>query len=50
LEKPDIKNCDFVEYRTWVMINWFLSTGNRIRKVRNVLIKDVNFEEGNVLQ
>lgn len=49
LKKPDINNCDFVEYRTWVMINWFLSTGNRMRTVRNIRIKDVNFEEENVL-
>jgi len=49
LEKPNLKNCDFVEYRTWVMINWLLSTGNRIRTARNVRIKDIDFNESVVL-
>jgi len=49
LEKPNIKNCDFVEYRTWVMINWFLSTGNRLRTARNIRIKDISFEEAQVV-
>lgn len=46
LEKPDLADCDFSEYRTWVMINWMLSTGNRIKTMRNVKIKDLDFESG----
>jgi len=48
LEKPDLNNCNFAEYRTWVMVNWFLSTGNRARSVRNIKIKDLNLNDGHV--
>ncbi len=46
LEKPNLKECDFAEYRTWVIINWLLSTGNRLRTVRGVKVKDLDFESG----
>jgi integrase/recombinase XerD len=46
LEKPDVKKCDFAEYRTWVLINWMMSTGNRIKTIRNIKIKDLDFESG----
>lgn len=46
LEKPDLKKCDFAEYRTWVTINWMMSTGNRIKTIRNIKVKDLDFESG----
>ncbi len=49
LEKPDLNEAGFAEYRNWVIVNWFLATGNRARTVRNLLIKDLNLEEGYVL-
>lgn len=30
LEKPDINNCSFSCYKTWVFENYLLGTGNRI--------------------
>lgn len=44
LEKPDIKNCSFVEYRTWVLENYLLSTGNRLGTIINLKICDIDFE------
>lgn len=44
LRRPH-KDCDFAEYRTWVVIHWLLATGNRCSTVCNVKISDVDFEE-----
>lgn len=49
LKKPDIKKCDFAEYRTWVLINYLLATGNRVTTILNVKIKDLDLESGIVL-
>lgn len=43
LKKPNIKTCDFVEYRDWVVINTFLGTGMRAGTLCNLRIKDVDF-------
>lgn len=48
LKKPDLKKCSFSEYRNWVMTNYFLSTANRLETVRNIKIKDLNFEENEI--
>ena len=45
LEKPNVKKCTFAEYRTWVITNYLLATGNRIKTVINILNGDVNFEK-----
>ncbi len=37
---------DFIEYRNWVIINYFLATGNRISSVANLKICDLDFDEG----
>lgn len=37
---------DFIEYRNWVIINYFLATGNRISSVANLKISDLDFDEG----
>lgn len=45
LKKPDMKKCNFAEYRTWVMTNYFLGTGNRLETVVNLKIGDINFQD-----
>lgn len=42
LKKPDLKKCDFTEYRNWVIINYLLGTGNRLATMVNVKIEDVD--------
>jgi len=44
LKKPDLKTCTFVEYRNWVMTNYFLATGNRLRTTLNIMIGHLDFE------
>ena len=46
LKKPDIKKCGFAEYRDWVMVNYFLATGNRLLTVMNLKIGDIDFGGG----
>lgn len=43
LTKPNLKECDFGEYRIWVFSNYLLATGNRISSVLNIKIKDLDF-------
>lgn len=49
LVKPDFKNCSFVEYRDWVMINYFIETGNRLHSVVNIKVGDVHLSERRVV-
>lgn len=44
IEKPDTKSCSFVEYRSWVLINYLLSTGNRLGTIIGLKIGDIDFE------
>lgn len=60
--EPPIKNCytdeeikrlvrkpktdDFLENRNWVLVNYFLATGNRVSSVADLRIKDVDLEDG----
>jgi len=48
LEKPDLKECNFAEYRSWVIVNYLLATGNRLNTIINVKIEDLDLEEGYV--
>lgn len=41
LKKPK-KDCDFCEYRSWVIINFLLNSGCRAATVRNIQNKDVD--------
>jgi integrase/recombinase XerD len=43
LKKPDIKKCDFIEYRMWAFSNYLLATGNRISSALNLLVCDIDF-------
>lgn len=49
LKKPNLKNCGFTEYKTWVFENYLLATGNRISSALNVRICDVDFDNGMIL-
>lgn len=42
LQKPD-NDCDFTEYRNWVIINFLLNCGCRAATVRNIQNRDVDF-------
>jgi len=42
LKKPNLKKCEFVEYRDYVVIAFFLSTGIRLTSLLNIKIRDVN--------
>jgi integrase/recombinase XerD len=42
VKKPDLKNCLFSEYRNWVMVQYFLETGNRLNTVINIKVGDVD--------
>lgn len=44
LVKPDKNKCSFAEYRSWMMVNWFTATGNRIGTVREIKIKDLDLD------
>lgn len=44
LKKPDIKSCDFTEYKTWVFSNYLMATGNRISSALSIEIKDLDFD------
>lgn len=46
LKKPSINNCSFVEYRTWVIINFLLNSGARASTIRHILIQDVDLYNG----
>lgn len=43
LKKPDID--DFVQYRNWVIINWFIATGCRVSSTCDVKVKDILLDE-----
>ena len=42
LKRPD-KNCDFGEFRCWVIVNFLLNCGCRASTIRNIQNKDVDF-------
>lgn len=44
LKKPNMKQCNFAEYRTWVIINFLVATGVRSRTLRNIKIKDLDLD------
>lgn len=46
LRKPDLKSCDFSEYKIWVFSNYLLATGNRISTALNLKIEDIDFTNG----
>lgn len=48
LKKPNVRKCSFAEYRNWVLVNYLLSTGQRMNTVINVKIGDLDLQERTV--
>ena len=46
LKKPNMKKCRFPEYSSWVIINFLVNSGARASTIRNILIGDVDLENG----
>lgn len=44
LRKPNLKQCTFQEYKSWVIVNFLLSTGIRQHSLINIKVKDVDFD------
>lgn len=44
LKKPNIRKCNYVEYRSWVITNTLLATGMRANTLVNLKIKDVDLD------
>lgn len=44
LRKPNIRKCNFAEYRNWVIINLLLNNGCRAATIRSILIRDLDLE------
>jgi integrase/recombinase XerD len=44
LKKPNMKTCKFAEFRNWVIINFLMNSGCRASTVRNIQMRDVDFE------
>lgn len=48
LKKP-AQDCNFCEYRNWVIINFLLNSGCRASTVRNILIGDVFLPDNQII-
>ncbi len=46
--KPDVRKCIFSTYRSWVIVNFLLSTGIRQNSLVNIEIKDIDFDNSMV--
>ncbi|WP_458413278.1 tyrosine-type recombinase/integrase [Schinkia sp. CFF1] len=44
IKKPNLKECGFVEHRNWVLVNYFLETGNRLNTVLNLKVEDIDLD------
>jgi integrase/recombinase XerD len=49
IKKPNIRECGFVEHRNWVLVNYLLETGNRLNTVLNLMVQDIDFDNGMVI-
>jgi integrase/recombinase XerD len=49
IEKPKFRACSFVEHRNWVMVNYFMETGNRLHSVLNIKVSDICFLDHKVI-
>jgi integrase/recombinase XerD len=43
IAKPDLDNCSFAYFRDWAICCFFLGTGCRLRTLRNIRIKHIDF-------
>lgn len=44
LKKPNTKKCDFIEYRNYMICQFFMGVGCRTRTLINIKIKDLDFD------
>ncbi|MCM1543908.1 MAG: tyrosine-type recombinase/integrase [Ruminococcus sp.] len=44
MKKPNLQKCSFTEYKSWVIVNFLLSTGMRQNSLVNIRIKDLDFD------
>lgn len=44
LRKPNLKQCTFQEYKSWVIVNFLLSTGIRQHSLVNIRVKEIDFD------
>lgn len=44
LKKPNLKTCDFAEYRSWVIVNLLVNSGLRAGSIRNIQNRDVDLD------
>jgi len=49
LQKPNLKKCNFTEYRNWVFINYLIATGNRVSTIINIKIGDIDFDNNTII-
>lgn len=45
LRKPKLTDCTYNEFRTWAMINVFVSTGMRRSSLQNIKLDDINWAD-----
>ncbi|MDL2225595.1 tyrosine-type recombinase/integrase [Eubacteriales bacterium OttesenSCG-928-M02] len=48
LKKPNMRTCQFPEYRNWVIVNFLVDSGCRAATIRNIQNRDVDFQNSNV--
>lgn len=46
IKKPNLNQCNFAEYRNWVIVNFLISCGCRAATLRSIQIRDVDFNNG----
>lgn len=49
LTKPDLNTCFIGDYRSYLMVAFFMGTGCRSETILNVRVKDINFESQSIL-
>lgn len=48
LMKPNVRTCQFPEYRNWVIVSFLVDSGCRAATIRNIQNRDVDFQNSNV--
>lgn len=49
LKRPNLRRCQFPEYRTWVIINLLVNNGLRAATIRSIQIRDVILESSMIM-
>jgi integrase/recombinase XerD len=45
LRKPNMNECSYADFRTWAIINLFVSTGIRRSSLLNIKLEDINWKD-----